>query len=127
MKSISKFDYTISVITVFSYLVIWLIFHYIFPEKKHFSLFIIPMLVYLITILLHHQLIKNANRKPQKFIGLFLGITGIKLISYLAIITIYVIIWTPFVVPFISIFFTLYILFTILEVSSLLKFLRQLK
>ncbi len=127
MKSISKFDYILSFITIFSYLVIWLTFHYIFPEKRHFSLFIVPMLLYLVTIVLHHQLIRNANRKPQKFIGLFLGVTGIKLITYLIIITIYVMIWTPFVVPFITIFFSLYIIFTVLEISSLLKFLRQLK
>ncbi len=122
----SKFNYLISGITVFSYLVIWIILHYIFPEKRHFSLFIVPMILYLTTLLLHHQLIKNANRKPQKFIGLFLGTTGIKLFLYLIIIAIYVMIWTPYVIPFITIFFSLYIIFTAIEVSALLKFLKQM-
>ncbi len=127
MKLNSKFIYSLSLLTLLSYLIIGVVFYFFLPEHRHFSYFLIPAVLYIITILLHHKLVQTAERKPEKFVPVFLGITGIKLITYLTLVMAYVWVWTNHVVPFITIFFSIYIIFTVVEISALLKFLKQPK
>ncbi len=124
MKLNSKFIYNLSLLTLLSYLIIGVVFYFFLPEQRHFSFFLIPAVLYIVTILLHHKLIQTAEQNPKRFVPVFLGVTAVKLITYLVLIIAYVWAWTNYVVPFITIFFTLYIIFTVVEISSLLKSLR---
>ena len=127
MKEIKRFNRIIILIALLSYLIIGLVFYYIIPEKFHYSLLLVPVLEALVTSLLHQKLIKSSSDRPQKFINMFMAVTGIKLMIYLFFILIYIVTLTEFALPFLAIFFPLYIIYTIIEISQLLSFLKTLK
>ncbi len=127
MNEIKKFNNTIILITSISYVLIGVVFYFLIPEKFHYSLLIVPILEALVTSLLHRKLILSSSERPQKFINMFMAVTGIKLMLYLFFILIYIIALTEFALPFLAIFFPLYIIFTIIEINQLLAFLKTLK
>ena len=127
MNEIQKFNKIIIVITALTYVLIGLVFYYIIPNKFHLSLLLVPVLEAFVTSLLHSKLIKSSSGRPQKFINMFMVVTGIKLMIYLFFILIYIIALTEYALPFLGIFFPLYIVFTVLEIKQLLAFLKNME
>lgn len=127
MKEIKKFNQMALLITALAYVIIAIVFYFIFPEKFHWSLLIAPAFVALVTAFMHKKLMLSSDARAQKFTNMFLGMTGLKLMAYLFYILIYVLTLKTFAIPFLAIFFPLYIVFTTLEVSQLLKHLNQEK
>ncbi len=128
MKTNQYFDaFALQVIgvTVLSYLLTMAILPTYFPQFYHVSLWIVPLFVSGTTYLLHWRLTKTIQKKPKQFVTVFMAVTGIKLMLYLFAILIYVLIFTAYAVPFMAIFFTLYVIFTALEINSLLLLLKQ--
>ena len=82
-------------------------------------------LIMAFTLVMHKFLIKGMDGKPNRFINRFIGATGLKLLSYLIIITLYALLNKPDAVPFIVIFLIYYICFSILEITQLLKALKR--
>jgi len=126
-SEIKKFNIKIALITALSYVIIAVVFFGIIPQKFHYSLLIIPILLATVTALLHRKLILAGNKRPQKFITIFMAITGIKLLSYLFILLIYILLLTQYAIPFLLIFFVLYIIYTVVEIFSILKYLNTLQ
>ncbi len=126
MNEIKQFNKQILLIATFAYLAIALVFNFLFPEKFHWSLLLIPAILAIVTTLLHRKLLQSGKDRPQKFINVFMAVTGIKLMIYLITVLIYVMLFTNYAIPFVIIFFSLYIIYTVIEIKSLLKYLKTL-
>ena len=70
--------------------------------------------------LFYYQLKASANR-VSKFVNVFLMATGFKLLIFLVIIVIYVFLNKSDAVNFIGSFFIVYLIFTLFEISQILK------
>lgn len=69
---------------------------------------------------LHAAIIASLSENPKRFPAYFMGITGLKLMAYLLSISIYVVIYQESGIPVLILFLILYVLFTALELFSLL-------
>jgi len=125
MKEIKKFNKMALLITASAYIIITIVFYFIFPEKFHWSLLIAPAFVAFVTAFLHRKLMLTSDARAQKFTNMFMGMSGLKLMAYLFYILIYVLVLPEFAIPFLAIFFPLYVVFTSLEVSQLLSHLNK--
>jgi len=100
--------------------------HHIFKVEASFGcVYLMISLVMLVTIMFHSLLIRISVISPRSFVGKFVVFSGIKMMIYLVIILIYAFIIKKEIVIFIIGFLILYFLFTILEVSAILKFLKK--
>jgi len=125
MNTSKKFNIQILLIALLSYIVIAVVFTLFIPNRFHYSLLIVPALLVSTTYLLHQKLIAYSDKRPQKFITMFMAVTGIKLLLYLFFLLIYILLLTEHAIPFLSIFFILYIIYSFMEAISLLKYLKQ--
>jgi len=123
----SKLTTQVLLITALSYLLIAITFYFVFPKAFHYSLLLIPLLLSFTTIWLHNMLIKAAQKAPLKFVNQFMMVTGIKLLLYLFSILIFILLWSQYAISFLIIFFALYVVFTVLEINALLKFLKTIQ
>ncbi len=73
------------------------------------------------TAFIHYILISVSEKDPKRFIGFYLGITGIKLFAYLSIITAYALLKKEAALGFTLWFLVLYFLYSGFEVVMLLK------
>jgi len=126
MEELRGFNRKILLIAVLSYLLIAIVFYFIIPTQFHYSMLFVPVLLASVTYFLHKKLILTSSDRPVKFINMFMAVTGIKLLTYLVVILIYVMLLTQYAIPFLGIFFPLYIIYTFIEISSLLRFLKTL-
>jgi len=78
-----------------------------------------------VTLLAHKFLLKKSDGNHGKFINAFMLITTIKLMLFFTIIIVYVLINRHDALGFILTFFTNYLIFTIFEILSILKFLQK--
>ena len=75
----------------------------------------------LTTLLVYHLMLKALDRRPARFVNLFLLTTMLKLFAYLIFMVVYAMLNREVAIPFIVSFFLLYIIYTVVEVISLLK------
>lgn len=75
-----------------------------------------------ITNFIYYYQLKATSAKGSKFVNIFLVTTGFKLLFFLSIIVIYALIVRDDAVRFITDFFILYLIFTIVEVFQIKKF-----
>lgn len=64
---------------------------------------------------------KKISQEPMKFVNVYLGVTTVKLMLYIAILLIYSFNFLHDAVNFIISFFVMYVIFTIFEVIQLVK------
>lgn len=76
------------------------------------------------SVLVHHYTVKASHDKPQRFPTYFMAITGLKMLVYIVALGVYVLIFTDMAIPVIITFLTLYVLYTVLEVSAALAYLK---
>jgi uncharacterized membrane protein YqjE len=67
-------------------------------------------------------MLKSLEKRAMVFVNIFMMFTGIKLLSYLVFITIVALITTKNLIPFVASFFVVYLVFTIFETNSILKY-----
>lgn len=99
-----------------------LLIYAILPNSYYTPVF--PFMVaffFLATVLVFHFMIKALERRPAKFVNIFLMTTMIKLFAYMAVMVTYALLNREGARPFIVAFFVLYIIYTIIEVASLLS------
>lgn len=106
--------------------IIALAMYYLAPNK-----YLTPTLPYqivfflVITLGMHYFLLKSAkNKKKVKFISNFMLTTTVKLLAFLTIILIYAFQAPHDAVTFLITFFILYMLYTIFEIVSILKYIK---
>ena len=73
------------------------------------------------TAVIHYVLVEVSERDPKKFVGYFMGVTGVKLFVYLIIITIYALLKREEALGFTLLFLVLYLLYSAFEVIQLLR------
>ena len=77
------------------------------------------------SVAVHHFTVKASHEKPTLFPTYFMAITGLKMLVYIVALGIYVFIFKDSATPVIIIFLSLYVIYTVLEVTSALQFLRK--
>jgi hypothetical protein len=77
------------------------------------------------TILLHQYLLRSASGEAKNFVYKFMGITGIKLFTYLCFLIILFLINRDHARVLALYFLVIYLLFTVFEVSSLYQKLKK--
>ena len=119
-----KFIKRVSLLSVITATVAFLL-TYIIP-----GIFITPTLPFLIlfffavAIIVHFALLKISEKQSSKFISMYLLVTVIKNFFYIIILLAYVFLNHYDAVTFIVTFFILYLIFTILEIISILPYAR---
>lgn len=84
-----------------------------------FSFFII------LTIAFHFFIMKAAMGRPQSFVTFYMGSTALRMMLCLIVIVAYRFIDKPNIIPFAIAFILHYFLFTIFEVTTLLRHFRK--
>jgi phosphatidylglycerophosphate synthase len=103
-------------------------FFFLLP-RSYFTPALPGLLLFFIGVTLagFYILIRASARKFIRFINLYLLITVIKLVVFIAILVIYLLLNKKDAVPFGLWFFLLYIFFTFFEVVSLLSYSKSLQ
>jgi hypothetical protein len=73
------------------------------------------------TLLVYHFMLKSLEKRPARFVNVFLLTTMLKLLVYMIFMVIYALLNREYARPFIVSFFLLYIIYTVIEVVSILK------
>ena len=73
------------------------------------------------TLLVYHFMLKALEKRPARFVNVFLLTTMLKLLVYMIFMVIYALLNREYARPFVVSFFLLYIIYTIIEVVSILK------
>ena len=81
---------------------------------------------FLITMIFHLLTMMSAKKKPQNFIRFYMGSTALRMMLCLIVIVAYRFVNKPTLIPFALAFIAHYFLFTIFEVTMLLRHLRKL-
>jgi hypothetical protein len=77
------------------------------------------------SVAVHHFTVQASKEKPQRFPTYFMAITGLKMMVYIVALGIYVYTFKDAATPVIVTFLILYVVYTILEVTSALSFLKK--
>ena len=95
----------------------------VFPEMPYSParLWLILFFLSITNFIFYYQL-RATTAKGSKFVNIFLVTTGFKLLFFLAIIVIYALVFRDDAVRFITDFFILYLIFTVVEVMQINKF-----
>jgi len=102
------------------------IFFSTFFETKDFPLRITSIVfVWLVICTSHYRVIKTVTDKPKAFGRVFMLQTTIRLFLYMACIIAYLALYKQHGVPFTVHFFVIYLIFSIFEVASIMKFVKQ--
>lgn len=80
---------------------------------------------FVITGIMHYILLKSSTMRPAKFSNYFMIATTVKLLIYLVFMSLYLYFYTMNAVPFLIVFLTGYILFSLFESVSITKQLRK--
>jgi hypothetical protein len=94
-------------------------------EKQLNALWFILALFILLTIGIHHFLVRSAEKKPGAFVNTFMAATSLKLFLYLMVLVLFCLFNRQKAVVFIMGFLIIYFAFTAFEVIILLKFLQK--
>jgi len=82
------------------------------------------LFVFSVTSIIHYFLIKQSNKRVQKFINSFMLSMTLKLMLFFIVIVAYAFTHKSEAAPFIVSFFIMYLVYTILEVFDILQFLK---
>ncbi len=110
------------VITTVIIVIVGVIFYSLTPAE--FYSYTFPYLLaffMLASVLVYHFMLKAIDKRPARFVNIFLLTTMIKLFAYMAVMIIFALLNREDARAFIVTFFILYMVYTSVEVSSLLK------
>jgi len=83
------------------------------------------LFMYGTSVAVHQFTVKASHEKPTLFPTYFMAITGLKMMVYVIALGIYVFIFKDDSTPVIITFLSLYVIYTVLEVTSALSFLKK--
>ena len=94
-------------------------------ELNTLHLSLCGLFMYGTSVAVHYFTVKASKERPQLFPTYFMAITGLKMMVYIIALGVYVYIFKDSSTPVIITFLTLYVVYTALEVTSALSFLKQ--
>ena len=111
-----------AVITTILLVIVGVIFYAVAPADYYTQAFPFLLAFFMIaSILVFHFMLKALEKRPARFVNTFMLTTIIKLFIYLGGMLTYALFNREEAMSFIITFFVLYIVYTIVEVSALLK------
>jgi len=99
--------------------------NFFLAEKSFAGVFLVIPFIMVITLVFHFILMKAAVVNPRNFVGKFVAFSGIKLMIYLIVILVYAFMVKKEIVIFMMSFLIMYLLYTTIEISAILKFLKK--
>src|ERR1035437_4382787 len=123
-RAIRKFIVFTLGISAISFLIAWLL-SLSYKQYNFTGVYLLIPAIMLITIIVHVLLVEASKKSPIKFINKFLASSGIKLFLYFIIILAYIYFIKRDIVLFLCAFLSLYLVFTILEISAILNYLKK--
>ena len=110
------------VITTVILVGVGMVFFYNTPESYYSPAFPFLLAFFIIvSILVFHFMLKAVEKRPAKFVSVFMLTTMLKLFAYMAVMITYALLIREDARAFIITFFVLYVVYTIVEVTSLLR------
>jgi hypothetical protein len=79
------------------------------------------VLFFVVALTVYHFMLKALEKRPTWFVNIFLLTTMLKLLVYMIFMLVYALLNREEARPFIAAFFVLYVIYTVVEVVSLLK------
>jgi hypothetical protein len=126
-KHFKNFSLYLSLITIFLTATGWIIIRTWMPEKYFKGFLLLPLLFFCITLALHWYLVRSSRKEIIKFTPRFIGATGIKMLLYIILIVVYLLIDRAHAVAFLLWFLICYFLYTVVEIISILRYLKNNK
>ena len=125
-KTFINFLRTVAVVTIIVVLASLLAFSYI--PSWHYPPVYPYMLGFFViaTLGVYYFMLKALEKRPARFVNLFLLTTMLKLFVYLIFMVVYAMLHREVAIPFIVSFFILYVIYTVVEVVCLLKVNRRI-
>lgn len=124
-QSFQRFLLTSLLVGALCFLTALAVHQFFFPSRSFVGVYTIIPFVMLVTVVVHYVLIR-ASKNPRTFVGKFVAFSGLKLLVFLIAILIYAFGVKNEVVIFMLSFLITYFVFTILEISAILKFLKKI-
>ena len=122
----SKFIIKLLLLTISIFLIAFFIFKF-FLCMYYLNIFpYLLMFFAIITALFHYFLIKSSQHEIKKFINTFMIFTGIKLMLYILFILIFILLNKSSAVVFVMGFIILYVIYSIFEIISIVKYLKKI-
>jgi len=110
------------IVTTAIIVIIALIFYSLTPSAYYTPVFPYLLAFFIIaSVVVYHFMLKAIERRPARFVNSFMLATMLKLFAYMALMITYALINREEAMAFIVTFFILYVIYTIIEVASLLK------
>jgi len=91
------------------------------PQWVSPSLPVLPIFFMAVTFLIHKGFVAAVGLRPQQFVTRFMLITTIKLLSFLALLLVYALMFKDDALQFLLSFFILYIVYSVFEVMAVMK------
>lgn len=110
------------IVTTIAVILAGLLIYAMLPSSYYTPVF--PYMVaffFFATLVVFHFMIRALEKRPAKFVNIFLVTTMLKLFAYMAVMVTYALLNRTEARPFIVAFFVLYIIYTIVEVATLLN------
>lgn len=82
---------------------------------------VLPVFFMSVTFLIHKGFVGAVNLRPQQFVTRFMLITTIKLLSFLALLLVYALMFKDDAIQFLLSFFVLYLIYSVFEVNAVMK------
>jgi len=94
-------------------------------ELNTIHLSLCGLFMYGTSVAVHHFTVKASREKPTLFPTYFMAITGLKMMVYIIALAVDVFVFKDSATPVVIMFLTLYVVYTVLEVTSALSFLKR--
>jgi ABC-type Fe3+-siderophore transport system permease subunit len=120
-KAFHKFIFTLSVTTAVMIALAMLIYSLTPPYYYTPAFPFLLLFFYIINFLMYRFLLKEMEKRPEKFINAFMAVTTTKLVLYMSVMIVYALVFKEDAKQFITVFFILYVVYTSIEVVSLLR------
>jgi len=82
---------------------------------------VLPVFFMSVTFLIHKGFVGAINLRPQQFVTRFMLITTIKLLSFLALLLVYALMFKDDAIQFLLSFFVIYLIYSAFEVVAVMK------
>lgn len=119
--SIRKFAIKLFILMVVLMATGYGLFYLVIPYAWFKVFPLVPLFVFIVTLLVHVYLIKASKNDAKIFARKYLGSMGIKILTYIVFIVVVLALDTGNAVPFLISFLVCYATFTLLEVIEILK------
>ena len=92
------------------------------PDKYYTPTFPFLLVFFLLaTLIIFHYMYKAVEKRPMRFVNIFMLTTMLKLLAYMAVMVTYALLNREDARAFVITFFILYVIFTSVEVIALLR------